>query len=113
MPSLVRMALDPWQASRHRIVSLLISVAIGLVSNYLPSRYDPEEDRAHLARVRGWASAFALAQFGITDQAVTDALTETVARPPAASETMSFLSGSYRRLAELALYEITRSPAPR
>jgi hypothetical protein len=235
VPFLVRMALDPWQASRHRIVSLLVSIAIGLDNNYLPGRYDPEEDRAYLARVRGeadaaawgsaeaeddeqrtlrggralvladaeavvrcydavmealpvltvllssdrpelraetanllawfpefaaasvplltafvagedspgaaatgvvalgllgapesvpfirryldsaipelrWASAFALAQFGITDQAVTDALTETVARPPAASETMSFLSGSYRRLAELALYEITRSP---
>ena len=235
VPFLVRMALDPWQASRHRIVSLLVSIAIGLDNNYLPGRYDPEEDRAYLARVRGeadaaargsaeaeddeqraqregwalvladaeammrcydavmealpaltvllnsdspelramtanllawfpefaaasvplltvlvagedspgaaatgvvalgllgapesvpfirrylnsaipelrWASAFALAQFGITDQAVTDALTETVARPPAASETMSFLSGSYRRLAELALYENTRSP---
>lgn len=236
VPFLVRMALDPRQVNRHRIVSLVGSIAIGLDNNYLPDRYDPEEDRAYLARVRGeagdmaqwiaeakndeqrtqreescaqvlidaeavvrsydavrealpalavllnsdspemraetanllawfpefaatsvpsltafaageaspgaaatglvalgllgapetvpfirryldstllelrWASAFALTRFGITDQAIIDVLTETVARPPAASETMSFLSGSYRRLAEIVLYEITRSP---
>lgn len=236
VPFLVRMALDPRQINRHQIVSLVGSIAIGLDNNYLPGRYDPEEDRAYLARVRGaagdmarwiaeaeddeqrtqreqssaqvlidaeaavrcydavrealpalavlldsdspelraetanllawfpafaaasvplltaftareaspgaaatglvalgllgapetvpfirryldstlpelrWASAFALTRFGITGQAVIDVLTETVARPPAASETMSFLSGSYRRLAEIVLYEITRSP---
>jgi hypothetical protein len=236
VPFLVRMALDPRQVNRHRIVSLVGSIAIGLDNNYLPDGYDPEEDRACLARVRGeadamaqwiaeaeddeerawregyctqvligaeavvrsydavrealpalavllssdspelraetasllawfpefaatsvplltafvaseaspgaaatgvvalgllgapetvpfirryldsktpelrWASAFALTRFGITDQAIIDVLTETIARPPAASETMSFLSGSYRRLAEIVLYEITRSP---
>jgi hypothetical protein len=57
-----------------------------------------------------WASAFALTRFGMTDKAIIDVLTETIARPPAPSETMSFLNGSYRRLAELVLYEITRSP---
>jgi HEAT repeat protein len=56
-----------------------------------------------------WASAFALTRFGITEQAIIDVLTETVAKPPAASETMSYLSGSYRRLAEMVLYEITRN----
>jgi hypothetical protein len=220
----------------HRIVSLVRSIAIGLDNNYLPGGYDPEEDRAYLAKMRGeagewaqwiaeaaddelreqreqacaqvlidaeaavrsydavrealpaltvllnsdspelraetanllawfpefaatsvplltafvaseaspgaavtgivalsllgaaetvpfirgylhsavpelrWASAFALTRFGITGQAITGALTETAARPPAASETMSFLSGSYQRLAEKVLYEITRSP---
>lgn len=236
VPFLVRMALDPRQANRHRIISLLGSIAIGLDNNYLPDRYDPEEDRAYLARLRGeaddmaqwiakaeddeqrtqregsraqalidaeavvrsydavrealpalvvllnsdspelraetanllawfpefaetsvplltafvaseaspgaaatglvalgllgdpesvpfirryldstilklrWAFAFALTRFGITDHAIIDVLTETVARPPAASETMSFLGGSYSRLAEIVLYEITRSP---
>jgi hypothetical protein len=57
-----------------------------------------------------WASALALTRFGITGQAITDVLTETAARPPAASETMSFPSGSYRRPAEIILYEITRPP---
>lgn len=53
------MALDPRQVNRHRIVSLVGSIAIGLDNNYLPGRYDPGEDRAYLARVRGEAGDMA------------------------------------------------------
>lgn len=52
-----------------------------------------------------WASAFALTRFGITDPAVIDMLTETVARPPGKTETMSFLSGSFMGLSAMALAE--------
>ncbi|MEW2620546.1 HEAT repeat domain-containing protein [Streptomyces sp. NPDC048106] len=231
VPFLVRMALDPRLVDRHRFVGLLVAIAIGLDDNYLPNGYDPEEDRASLANLRGeaddwaqwireaaddeqreqregswaqvltdaeavvrsydavrealpalavllssdspelraetanllawfpeaaatsipllkafiadegspgaaatgvvalgllgepatvpfvrryldsptvelrWASAFALTRFGIADQAVVDALTQVVARPPEKSETMSFLSGSYSGLAAMALAE--------
>jgi hypothetical protein len=79
-------------ASRHRIVSLLGSIAIGLDNNYLPGRYDPEEDRASLARARGAAGDMAK----WTAEAKDDE--ERAWR------------GSYRRLAEEVLHEITRSP---
>ncbi|WP_431677880.1 HEAT repeat domain-containing protein [Kitasatospora sp. KL5] len=50
-----------------------------------------------------WASAFALTRFGIAGPAVVDVLTQAVARPPEKTGTMSFLSGSYRGLAAMAL----------
>lgn len=229
VPFLVRMALDPRLVSRHRLVALLVEIAIGLDNNYLPNGYDPREDRAVPARLRGeaddmaqwvaeaagdeqrkyreracaqvlidaeaivrsydavrealpalavllnsdspelraetanllawfpesaatsipllkafvageaspgaaatgvvalgllgepatvpfiqqyldspvaelrWASAFALTRFGIDGPAVADVLMEAVARPPEKTETMSFLSGSYRSLATTAL----------
>jgi hypothetical protein len=229
VPFLVRMALDPRLAGRHRFVALLGAIAIGLDNNYLPDGYDPREDRADLARLRGeagdwarwiaeaadneqrkqreescaqvlidaeavvrsydavrkalpalavllnsdspelraetanllawfpesaatsvpllktfvageaspgaaatgvvalgllgepatvpfirryldspvaelrWASAFALTRFGIAGPAVADVLAQAVARPPEKTETMSFLSGSYRGLAAMAL----------
>ncbi|MFG2821505.1 HEAT repeat domain-containing protein [Kitasatospora sp. NPDC048365] len=52
-----------------------------------------------------WASAFALTQLGIAGPAVVDVLIQVVARPPERAETMSFLSGSYRSLAAMALAE--------
>lgn len=55
VPFLVRMALDPRLASRHRLVALLVEIAIGLDNNYLPNGYDPREDRAVPARLRGEA----------------------------------------------------------
>lgn len=55
VPFLVRMALDARLADRHRFVSLLVAIAIGLDNNHLPGGYDPEEDRAVLAEVRGEA----------------------------------------------------------
>ena len=59
VPFLVRMALDPRLASRHRLVALLVEIAIGLDNNYLPNGYDPREDRADLARLRGEAGDMA------------------------------------------------------
>lgn len=59
VPFLVRMALHPRQVSRHRVVALVRLIATGLDNNYLPGRYDPEEDRACLARVRGAAGDMA------------------------------------------------------
>ncbi|WP_143200094.1 HEAT repeat domain-containing protein [Kitasatospora sp. CB01950] len=50
-----------------------------------------------------WASAFALTRLGIATATVVDVLVEAVARPPEEAVTMSFLGGSYRRLAMLAL----------
>src|SRR5580693_6761285 len=58
-----------------------------------------------------WASAITPTRFGVPGQAVTDSPEETGARPPAPSETMSFLNGSYRRLTEIVLREITQGPA--
>ncbi|WP_143070897.1 HEAT repeat domain-containing protein [Streptomyces malaysiense] len=55
VPFLVRMALDPGLADRHRFVGLLAAIAIGLDNNCLPNGYDPREDRATLADVRGEA----------------------------------------------------------
>ncbi|MEU9778938.1 HEAT repeat domain-containing protein [Streptomyces sp. NPDC047968] len=52
-----------------------------------------------------WASAFALTRLGIVDPAVVDVLIQVVARPPEKTETMSFLSGCYGSLAEMALAE--------
>ena len=43
VPFLVRMALDPRLASRHRLVALLVEIAIGLDNNYLPNGYDPRK----------------------------------------------------------------------
>lgn len=53
VPFLVRMALDPRLAHRHRFVGLLVAIAIGLDNNHLPNGHDPREDRAHLANLRG------------------------------------------------------------
>lgn len=58
-----------------------------------------------------WASAFALTRYGITSQIIIDVLEETAATPPAPSETMSFLSGSYSKLTEILLREITPTPS--
>ncbi|MGW4378463.1 HEAT repeat domain-containing protein [Kitasatospora sp. NPDC004531] len=55
VPFLVRMALDPRLVDRHRAVGLLGAIAIGLDNNYLPDGYDPQEDRAYLAQMRGEA----------------------------------------------------------
>ncbi|MEV7557599.1 hypothetical protein [Streptomyces sp. NPDC089795] len=231
VPFLVRMALDPRSAERHRFVQLLTAIAIGLDNNHLPHGYNAEEERAELAELRGeaddwarwtaeaaddeqraqreashaqvlidaeaversydavrqalpalavlltsdspelramtayllawfpdaaslsapllktfvareaspgaaatglvalgllgepatvpfvegyldsarvelrWASAFALTRFGIAGRAVTDVLTQVVARPPEKTTTMPFLSGSYGGLAVMALAE--------
>nr|WTB28174.1 HEAT repeat domain-containing protein [Streptomyces sp. NBC_00830]WTB35909.1 HEAT repeat domain-containing protein [Streptomyces sp. NBC_00830] len=59
VPFLVRMALDPRLVNRHRFVGLLVAIAIGLDNNYLPNGYDPREDRACLARMRGEADDWA------------------------------------------------------
>lgn len=58
-PFLVRMALDPRLVNRHRFVGLLVAIAIGLDNNYLPNGYDPREDRANLANLRGEADDWA------------------------------------------------------
>ncbi|MET9472276.1 HEAT repeat domain-containing protein [Streptomyces sp. NPDC002922] len=58
-PFLVRMALDPRLVNRHRFVGLLVAIAIGLDNNYLPNGYDPREDRANLAILRGEADDWA------------------------------------------------------
>jgi hypothetical protein len=52
VPFLVRMALDPRQINRHKIVGLLIVIAIGLDNNYLPNGYGPAEDRTYLTTVQ-------------------------------------------------------------
>ncbi|MER6981100.1 hypothetical protein [Streptomyces carpinensis] len=235
VPFLVRMALDPRLANRHRFVGLLVAIAIGRDNNCLPNGYDPREDRAYLSRLRGeadewaqwiaeaadderrkqreescaqvlidaeavvrsydavrealpelavlltsgspelraetanllawfpesaatsipllkafvadevspgaaatglgalgllgepatvpfigryldspivelrWASAFALTRFGIAGPAVVDVLSQVVARPPEKTETMSFLNGSYRGLAAMALAETSEA----
>ncbi|MFD8806447.1 HEAT repeat domain-containing protein [Streptomyces sp. NPDC059597] len=59
VPFLVRMALDPRLVNRHRLVGLLVAIAIGLDNNYLPNGYDPREDRAALADIRGEADDWA------------------------------------------------------
>lgn len=59
VPFLVRMALDPRLVNRHRFVGLLVAIAIGLDNNYLPNGYDPREDRANLAILRGEADDWA------------------------------------------------------
>ncbi|MYX39445.1 MULTISPECIES: HEAT repeat domain-containing protein [unclassified Streptomyces] len=59
VPFLVRMALDPRLVNRHRIVGLLVAIAIGLDNNHLPNGYDPREDRAALANLRGEADGWA------------------------------------------------------
>lgn len=59
IPFLVQMALNTRQSNRHQIVGLLIAIAIGLDNNYLPSGYDPAEDRATLETVRGEAEDWA------------------------------------------------------
>ena len=59
VPFLVRMALNTRQSNRHRIVGLLVAIAIGLDNNYLPNGYDPAEDRATLEAVRGEAGDLA------------------------------------------------------
>ncbi|MFJ2598666.1 HEAT repeat domain-containing protein [Streptomyces erythrochromogenes] len=59
VPFLVRMALDPRLANRHRFVSLLASIAIGLDNNYLPNGYDAEAERAELAEMAGEADDWA------------------------------------------------------
>ncbi|MFG3120482.1 HEAT repeat domain-containing protein [Streptomyces sp. NPDC048201] len=59
VPFLVRMALDPRLVDRHQLVGLLVAIAIGLDNNYLPNGYDPREDRAALADVRGEADDMA------------------------------------------------------
>ncbi|MFD3583239.1 HEAT repeat domain-containing protein [Streptomyces sp. NPDC058683] len=59
VPFLVRMALDPRLVNRHRFVGLLVAIAIGLDNNYLPNGYDPREDRASLADIRGEAGDWA------------------------------------------------------
>lgn len=56
-----------------------------------------------------WASAFALTRFGIAGPAVVDALTRVAARPPEATGTMTFLSGSYGGLAAMALEETSEA----
>ncbi|MGW3247031.1 HEAT repeat domain-containing protein [Streptomyces sp. NPDC001070] len=235
VPFLVQMALDPRLVNRHRLVGLLVAIAIGLDNNYLPNGYDPRVDRANLANLRGeadewaqwigeaaddeqrkqreeswaqvliaaeavvrsydavrealpalavlltsdspelraetanllawfpesaatsipllkafiadedspgaaatgvvaigllgdpatvpfirryldspivelrWAAAFALTRFGIAGPAVVEVLTQVVARPPEKTETMSFLSGSYRGLAAMALAETSET----
>lgn len=60
-----------------------------------------------------WAAAFALTRFGVSGPAVVDVLTQVVARPPESTETMSFLSGSYRGLATMALAETPEATTPR
>ncbi|MET8537653.1 HEAT repeat domain-containing protein [Streptomyces sp. NPDC005065] len=59
VPFLVRMALDARLVNRHRFVGLLVAIAIGLDNNYLPNGYDPREDRANLANLRGEADDWA------------------------------------------------------
>ncbi|MEU4091694.1 HEAT repeat domain-containing protein [Streptomyces sp. NPDC026673] len=59
VPFLVRMALDPRLVNRHRFVGLLVAIAIGLDNNHLPNGYDPREDRAYLANLRGEADKWA------------------------------------------------------
>ncbi|MGW2554168.1 HEAT repeat domain-containing protein [Streptomyces sp. NPDC001635] len=59
VPFLVRMALDARLVNRHRFVGLLVAIAIGLDNNYLPNGYDPREDRASLANLRGEADDWA------------------------------------------------------
>ncbi|MEU4107176.1 HEAT repeat domain-containing protein [Streptomyces sp. NPDC027717] len=59
VPFLVRMALDPRLVDRHQLVGLLVAIAIGLDNNYLPNGYDPREDRAALADIRGEADDMA------------------------------------------------------
>lgn len=59
VPFLVRMALDPRTADRHGCVRLLTAIAIGLDNNCLPNGYDPREDRAYLAELRGEADDWA------------------------------------------------------
>jgi hypothetical protein len=59
VPFLVRMALDPRLADRHRCVELLVAIAIGLDNNHLPNGYDPQEDRAYLESLRGEADDWA------------------------------------------------------
>ncbi|MFJ7243414.1 HEAT repeat domain-containing protein [Kitasatospora sp. NPDC098652] len=60
-----------------------------------------------------WASAFALTRLGIADPAVVDVLIRVIAWPPERTETMPFLSGSYRSLAVLALAETSEATTPR
>ncbi|MFD5568923.1 HEAT repeat domain-containing protein [Streptomyces cadmiisoli] len=59
VPFLVRMALDPRLVNRHRFVRLLVDIGIGLDNNYLPNGYDPRDDRASLANLRGEADDWA------------------------------------------------------
>jgi len=59
VPFLVRMALDPRLVNRHRFVGLLGAIAIGLDIDFLPGGYDPREDRAYLATLRGQADEMA------------------------------------------------------
>ncbi|MFE0628495.1 HEAT repeat domain-containing protein [Streptomyces sp. NPDC058864] len=59
VPFLVRMALNPRSADRHRCVGLLVAIAIGLDNNYLPNGYDPREDRVALENLRGEADIWA------------------------------------------------------
>ncbi|MEU9128798.1 hypothetical protein AB0D08_11900 [Kitasatospora sp. NPDC048540] len=67
VPFLVRMALDPRLVNRHRFVALLVAIAIGRDNNHLPSGYDPQEDRDHLASMRGEADDWARWIAGATD----------------------------------------------
>jgi hypothetical protein len=59
VPFLVRMALNTRQSNRHRIVRLLVAIAIGLDNNYLPNGYDPAQDRAALEALRSEADEWA------------------------------------------------------
>jgi hypothetical protein len=53
------MALDPRTADKLRCVRLLTAISIGLDNNCLPNGYDPWEDRAYLAELRGEADDWA------------------------------------------------------
>ncbi|CAM5588941.1 HEAT repeat domain-containing protein (plasmid) [Streptomyces viridifaciens] len=56
-----------------------------------------------------WASAFALTRLGIAGPAVVDVLIQVIAWPAEKTETMTFLSGSYRSLAVMALAETSEA----
>ncbi|MFF2998217.1 hypothetical protein ACFVTC_27250 [Streptomyces sp. NPDC057950] len=53
------MARDLRWVNGHRFAGLLIAIAIGPDDNRLPNGYDPHEDRAYLAGLRGEADDWA------------------------------------------------------
>jgi hypothetical protein len=77
-------------------------VALGLLGEPTAASFIRPYLNSTIVELR-WASAFALTRYGIVDSAVVDVLIDVVAQPPEASETMSFLSGSYLSLATMAL----------
>ncbi|MFJ5219429.1 hypothetical protein ACIP98_32580 [Streptomyces sp. NPDC088354] len=83
-------------------------VALGLLGEPATVPFIGRYLDSPIAELR-WASAFALTRFGIAVPAVVDALAQVVARPPGKTATMSFLSGSYRGLAAMALADTSEA----